>query len=107
MAAQWRIHAIQCPLDQFDLHAVKRVALRHAQKLRRREPGLRGRSRVEGADGLVHRVGIARTPTLRNQHGADPLRPHIKESIMGKGCILWMIGVPIPVILVLWLLFGH
>jgi len=26
---------------------------------------------------------------------------------MGKGCILWLIGVPIPVIIVLWLLFGH
>jgi len=26
---------------------------------------------------------------------------------MGKGCILWAIGVPIPVIIVLWLLFGH
>ena len=31
----------------------------------------------------------------------------IKENAMGKGCILWMIGVPIPVIIVLWLLFGH
>jgi len=26
---------------------------------------------------------------------------------MGKGCILWLIGVPIPVILLLWLLFHH
>jgi len=26
---------------------------------------------------------------------------------MGKGCILWMVGVPIPVIIVLYLLFGH
>jgi len=26
---------------------------------------------------------------------------------MGKGCILWMLGVPIPVILVLYLLFHH
>jgi hypothetical protein len=29
------------------------------------------------------------------------------DCAMGKGCILWLIGVPIPVILLLWLLFGH
>jgi hypothetical protein len=26
---------------------------------------------------------------------------------MGKGLLLWLLGVPIPVIIVLWLLFGH
>jgi len=26
---------------------------------------------------------------------------------MGKGCILWLLGVPIPVILLLWLVFHH
>jgi hypothetical protein len=26
---------------------------------------------------------------------------------MGKGILLWLLGVPIPVIIVLWLLFGH
>lgn len=26
---------------------------------------------------------------------------------MGKGILLWLIGVPIPVIILLWLLFGH
>jgi hypothetical protein len=26
---------------------------------------------------------------------------------MGKGVLLWLLGVPIPVIIVLWLLFGH
>ncbi len=30
-----------------------------------------------------------------------------EEEYMGKGCILWLIGVPIPVILLLWLLFGR
>ena len=28
-----------------------------------------------------------------------------KENDMGKAALLWLIGVPIPVILVLWLLF--
>jgi len=29
------------------------------------------------------------------------------EIEMGKGCLLWLLGVPIPVILVLYLLFHH
>jgi len=26
---------------------------------------------------------------------------------MGRGLLLWMVGVPIPVIILLWLFFGH
>jgi hypothetical protein len=29
------------------------------------------------------------------------------EANMGKGLLLWLVGVPIPVIIVLWLLFGR
>jgi hypothetical protein len=29
------------------------------------------------------------------------------EARMGKGILLWLIGVPIPVIILLWLFFGH
>jgi hypothetical protein len=29
------------------------------------------------------------------------------EAIMGKGILLWLVGVPIPVIILLWLFFGH
>jgi hypothetical protein len=29
------------------------------------------------------------------------------EANMGKGILLWLIGVPIPVIILLWLFFGH
>jgi hypothetical protein len=28
-----------------------------------------------------------------------------RSKLMGKAALLWLIGVPIPVILVLWLLF--
>ena len=28
-----------------------------------------------------------------------------KERMMGKGLLLWLIGVPIPIILLLWLFF--
>jgi hypothetical protein len=30
-----------------------------------------------------------------------------KEANVGKGILLWLLGVPIPVIILLWLVFGH
>jgi len=51
----------------------------------------------------LRRFIVERNPFLFN-----PLRSrHQGECVMGKGCILWMVGVPIPVIIVLYLLFGH
>ena len=32
---------------------------------------------------------------------------HQKEATMGRGILLWLIGVPIPVIIILALLFHH
>ena len=29
------------------------------------------------------------------------------EEIMGRGILLWLLGVPIPVIILLWLFFSH
>jgi hypothetical protein len=29
------------------------------------------------------------------------------EEMMGRGILLWLLGVPIPVIILLWLFFGH
>jgi hypothetical protein len=29
-----------------------------------------------------------------------------KENIMGRGLLLWLIGIPIPIILLVWLLGG-
>jgi hypothetical protein len=31
----------------------------------------------------------------------------LEEETMGRGLLLWMLGVPIPVILLLWLFFGR
>jgi hypothetical protein len=31
----------------------------------------------------------------------------VRRLIMGKGILLWLLGVPIPVIILLWLFFGH
>jgi hypothetical protein len=33
-------------------------------------------------------------------------KPGYKEDIMRSG-LLWLIGVPIPIIIILWLLTGH
>jgi hypothetical protein len=33
--------------------------------------------------------------------------PKARRMRMGKGCLLWAIGVPIPVIIVLYLIFGR
>jgi hypothetical protein len=30
-----------------------------------------------------------------------------EEAIMGRGILLWLLGVPIPVIILLWLFFGR
>jgi hypothetical protein len=30
-----------------------------------------------------------------------------KEETMGRGILLWLLGVPIPVIILLWLFFGR
>jgi hypothetical protein len=32
---------------------------------------------------------------------------HSEEEMMGRGLLLWLLGVPIPVILLLWLFFGR
>jgi hypothetical protein len=29
------------------------------------------------------------------------------EEMMGRGILLWLLGVPIPVIILLWLFFGR
>ena len=33
------------------------------------------------------------------------LRHTVWEDEMGKGILLWLLGVPIPVIIILWLIF--
>ena len=29
------------------------------------------------------------------------------EAEMGRGLLLWLVGVPIPIIILLWLFFGR
>jgi len=32
---------------------------------------------------------------------------YFEEEMMGREILLWLLGVPIPVIILLWLFFGH
>jgi hypothetical protein len=34
------------------------------------------------------------------------LRSYQQEEIMGRGLLLWLIGIPIPIILLIWLFGG-
>jgi hypothetical protein len=43
----------------------------------------------------------------RPRHCAFSPRLHFEEETMGRGLLLWLLGVPIPVILLLWLFFGR
>jgi hypothetical protein len=31
---------------------------------------------------------------------------HAQEIIMGRGLLLWLIGIPLPIILIIWLFGG-
>lgn len=41
---------------------------------------------------------------MRRPHALSR-RLQIEEMIMGRGILLWLLGVPIPVIILLWLFF--
>jgi hypothetical protein len=50
-------------------------------------------------------------PFLSPEPGAPfcvlPLIEESEERTMGRGILLWLLGVPIPVIILLWLFFGR
>jgi hypothetical protein len=37
---------------------------------------------------------------------AFPCRHSVRRRNMGRGLLLWLIGIPIPIILIVWLLGG-
>jgi hypothetical protein len=37
----------------------------------------------------------------------SPIDQKLMEEMMGRGILLWLLGVPIPVIILLWLFFGR
>jgi hypothetical protein len=47
--------------------------------------------------------GWNRPPPPAFIHSNEELR----RVMMGRGLLLWLLGVPIPVIILLWLFLGH
>ncbi|WP_156042202.1 hypothetical protein [Bradyrhizobium sp. URHD0069] len=48
------------------------------------------------------------TVTYPNGLSSPPaLGPLFMEANMGRGILLWLLGVPIPIIILLWLFFGR
>jgi hypothetical protein len=45
--------------------------------------------------------------TIWIDRGLKPQSPVLRRVTMGRGILLWLLGVPIPVIILLWLFFGH
>src|ERR1043166_1903574 len=43
----------------------------------------------------------------RQRRRAFSSRLHFEEEMMGRGILLWLLGVPITVIILLWLFFGR
>jgi hypothetical protein len=61
-----------------------------------------GVKQVEGALAVLDRL-------LTRNHLFRATFPHgiFLETTMGREILLWLLGVPIPVILLLWLFFGR
>jgi len=37
--------------------------------------------------------------------GAPKISSEVKEVFMGRGCLLWLLGVPLPIVLLIWFFF--
>jgi hypothetical protein len=60
----------------------------------------------------LFRIGLSLSETrkadgTRPSRWRCPCKREHEEETMGRGILLWLLGVPIPVILLLWLFFGH
>ena len=64
---------------------------------------------VKGRNGIIDQERLC---GLRQEHGEKLWRYRhadqaMRRAKMGRGILLWLLGVPIPVIILLWLIFGH
>ncbi|QLH69219.1 hypothetical protein [Rhodopseudomonas palustris] len=72
------------------------------------------RIRLQFASSFWNRARKRPTESLAQApHGAERrAQPRVGRATngghqMGRGLLLWLIGVPIPIIILLWLFFGH
>jgi hypothetical protein len=55
----------------------------------------------------LHSCQICRgQPALRELAASRCVFDTNEETTMGRGLLLWLIGIPLPIILVIWLLGG-
>jgi hypothetical protein len=55
-------------------------------------------------------------PCLKANYGAERFHTHMvicadlkeakQEDVMGRGLLLWLLGIPIPIIILIWVLGG-
>jgi hypothetical protein len=64
---------------------------------------------ARGNSEIIKRSSASASFPRRNPppHRAFTPRLHFEEDMMGRGLLLWLLGVPIPVIILLWLFFGR
>jgi hypothetical protein len=60
----------------------------------------------------LFRIGLSLSEFRNHRNPACPCAlfsrsKDFEEETMGKGILLWLLGVPIPVIILLWLFFGR
>jgi len=51
-------------------------------------------------------IGSYRARELCHRQRVQPMQSVEEENIMGRGLLLWLIGIPIPIILLIWLFGG-
>jgi hypothetical protein len=59
------------------------------------------------ADWFHNDQPLTPTAAMRNEALRETLVRTSMEATMGRGILLWLLGIPIPVIILLWLFFGH
>jgi hypothetical protein len=52
-------------------------------------------------------LSLSETPKGWRNKAFSLALPLHEEEPMGRGILLWLLGVPIPVIILLWLFFGR
>ncbi|THD53117.1 MAG: hypothetical protein E8A46_11580 [Bradyrhizobium sp.] len=65
--------------------------------------------KAEGSETIVCSRIFVSQPARNLTSGVAFLNPseELMETMMGRGILLWLLGVPIPVIILLWLFFGR
>jgi hypothetical protein len=51
-------------------------------------------------------IGSGQARELCHRPSVQPMQSVEEENIMGRGLLLWLIGIPIPIILLIWLFGG-